>query len=143
MTPFWTCNRAALGALMLGALGTGQAHTLLLDAAALDDAPRVVASVDHRLLLGPGDTVEVRGPHTERLLPGQRYRLVRWRPPHRPQTDAPAGPLWVHAVAHARVERSHTIDAHTAAAWLRIEDASDAVRLGDWVWWWPEDGAAP
>jgi len=132
----WT--RCALYALFFSVASTSPAQTLVLDPAALSDAPRVVGSVDDRLLMGPGDTLEVRGPHTERLRPGERYRLVRWQPASRPNTSAPR---WVQLVAHARAERVHTQD--TAAAWLRIEDASDAVRLGDGVWWWPEDGSTP
>jgi hypothetical protein len=127
-----------LYALFFSVASTSPAQTLVLDPAALSDAPRVVGSVDDRLLMGPGDTLEVRGPHTERLRPGERYRLVRWQPASRPNTSAPR---WVQLVAHARAERVHTQD--TAAAWLRIEDASDAVRLGDGVWWWPEDGSTP
>jgi hypothetical protein len=141
MTRLWNWTRRASCALLFGAASTSPAQTLLLDPAALSDAPRVVGSVDDRLLMGPGDTLEVRGPHTERLRPGERYRLVRWQPVSRPNTAATAGPRWVQLVAHARAERVHTQD--TAAAWLRIEDASDAVRLGDGVWWWPEDGSTP
>ena len=135
----WT--RRAWCALLFGAASTSPAQPLLLDSAALSDAPRVVGSIDDRLLMGPGDTLEVRGPNTEHLQLGQRYRLVRWQPASRPNTTAPAGPRWVQWVAHARAERVHTQD--TAAAWLRIEDASDAVRLGDGVGWWPEDGSTP
>jgi predicted RecB family nuclease len=138
MTRLWNWTRRASCALLLGAASTAPAQTLLLDPEALSDAPRVVGSVDDRLLMGPGDTLEVRGPHTERLRPGERYRLVRWQPASRPNTSAPR---WVQLVAHARAERVHTQD--TAAAWLRIEVASDAVRLGDGVWWWPEDGSTP
>jgi hypothetical protein len=130
-----------LSALLLGAASTGPAQTLLLDPEALNDAPRVVASVDDRLLMGPGDTLEVRGPHTERLQLGERYRLVRWQPVKRAQPNAPGSPQWVQLLAHARAERVHTHG--TPAAWLRIEDASDAVRWGDGVWWWPEDGRTP
>ena len=138
MTRFWTWTHSALSALLFGAASTAPAQPLLLDPEALNDAPRVVGSVDDRLLMGPGDTLEVRGLHTERLQPGARYRLVRWQPASRPNTTAPR---WVQLVAHARAERVHTQD--TAAAWLRIEVASDAVRLGDGVWWWPEDGSTP
>lgn len=141
MTRFWTWTRSAMSALLFGAASTAPAQPLLLDPAALSDAPRVVGSVDGRLLMGPGDTLEVRGPHTERLKLGERYRLVRWQPAHRPNAKAPAGPRWVQLVAHARAERVHTQGA--AAAWLRIEDASDAVRWGDGVWWWPKDGSTP
>lgn len=141
MTRFWTWTRSALSALLFGAASTAPAQPLLLNPEALNDAPRVVGSVDDRLLMGPGDTLEVRGPHTERLQPGARYRLVRWQPAHRPNAEAPAGPRWVQLVAHAQAERVHTQG--TAAAWLRIEDASDAVRWGDGVWWWPEDGSTP
>ena len=141
MTRFWTWTRSALSALLLGAASTGPAQTLLLDPEALNDAPRVVASVDDRLLMGPGDALEVRGPHTERLQLGERYRLVRWRPVKRAQPNAPGSPQWVQLLAHARAERVHTHG--TPAAWLRIEDASDAVRWGDGVWWWPEDGRTP
>jgi hypothetical protein len=141
MTRLWTWTRSAWSALLLGAASTVTAQPLLLELDALSDAPQVVASVDDRLLMGPGDTLEVRGPHTERLRLGQRYRLVRWQPAHRTNAAAPAGPRWVQLVAHARAERVHTQG--TAAAWLRIEDASDAVRWGDGVWWWPEDGNTP
>lgn len=141
MTPLRTWTHGALSALLMGAASTVPAQPLLLDPEALSDAPRVVGSADDRLLMGPGDTLEVRGPHTERLQPGARYRLVRWQSAQRAQTTALAGPRWVQLVAHARAERVHT---HvTAAAWLRIEDASDAVRLGDGLWWWPEDGGTP
>lgn len=138
MSRLWIWTRSALSALLLGATSTAPAQPLLLDPEALSDAPRVVASVDDRLLMGPGDTLEVRGPHTERLRSGERYRLVRWQPTSRPNTTAPR---WVQLVAYARAEHVHTQG--TAAAWLRIEDASDAVRLGDGVWWWPEDGGTP
>jgi hypothetical protein len=138
MTRFWTWTRRAWCALLFGAASAALAQTLLLDPEALSDAPRVVGSVDDRLLMGPGDTLEVRGPHTERLRLGERYRLVRWQPASRPNTTAPR---WVQLVAHARAERVHTHG--IAAAWLRIEDASDAVRWGDGVWWWPEDRGTP
>ena len=138
MTRFWTWTRRAWCALLFGAASAALAQTLLLDPEALSDAPRVVGSVDDRLLMGPGDTLEVRGPHTERLRLGERYRLVRWQPASRSNTTAPR---WVQLVAHARAERVHTHG--TAAAWLRVEDASDAVRWGDGVWWWPEDGGTP
>jgi hypothetical protein len=138
MTRFWTWTRRALSALLFCAASTAPAQPLLLDPAALSQAPRVVGSVDDRLLMGPGDTLEVRGPHTERLRLGERYRLVRGQPTSRPDTT---DPRWVQLVAHARAARVHSHE--TAAAWLRIEDASDAVRLGDRVWWWPEDGSTP
>lgn len=143
MPLFLNWTRSALSALLVGGVSAVIAQPLLLDPAALNAAPRVVGSVDHRLLMGPGDTVEVRGPHTERLQIGERYRLVSWRANKPTNTTTPPGPLWVQALAHARAERMHTLDPETAAAWLRIEDASDAVRIGDWVWWWPEDGVAP
>jgi len=141
MSRLWIWTRRALSALLFGSASTAPAQPLLLDPEALSDAPRVVASVDDRLLMGPGDTLEVRGPNTEHLQLGQRYRLVRWQPTHRPNAEAPVGPRWVQLVAHARAERVHTQG--PAAAWLRIEDANDAVRWGDGVWWWPEDRRTP
>lgn len=113
----------------------GATEPSLLQPAALHDAPQVVGGVDRRLLLGPGDELEVRGPHTERLVLGERYRLVRWQAPAR-STDTKLGPLWVQTLGHARAVRTH---ASPAAAWLRIEDASDAVQAGDLVWWWPTE----
>ena len=124
------------------------AEPVLLAARAMSETPTVVSGVDHRLLLGPGDEVEVAGPQTERLLPGQRYRLVRARHHNRAPTDAWDGPLWVQAVGWARVlrteqrtqaagERTHWV------AWMRIEQASDAVQLGDSVAHEPENSDAP
>lgn len=121
---------------MVGCTSAAATEPPLLQRAALYDAPRVVGGVDRRLLLGPGDELEVRGPHTERLVLGERYRLVRWQVPQR-SADVSLGPIWVQALGHARVVRSH---ATPAAAWLRIEDASDAVQAGDLVWWWPTEG---
>ena len=120
---------------MGGGTSAGATEPWLLQPASLHDAPRVVGGVDRRLLLGPGDVLEVRGPHTERLVLGERYRLVRWRTPQ-PSIDATPGPLWMQALGHARAVRTH---ATPAAAWLRIEDASDAVQQGDVVWWWPTE----
>jgi hypothetical protein len=120
---------------MGGGTTVGATEPWLLPAASLHDAPRVVGGIDRRLLLGPGDELEVRGPHTERLVLGERYRLVRWQAPQR-SIDASPDPLWVQALGHARAVRTH---ASPAVAWLRIEDASDAVQLGDLVWWWPTE----
>ncbi len=118
-----------------GGTNAGTTEPWLLQPAALHDAPRVVGTVDRRLLLGPGDELEVRGPHTERLVLGDRYRLVRWRTPQS-NADGSPGPLWVQFLGHARTVRTH---ATPATAWLRIEDASDAVQAGDLVWWWPTE----
>ncbi len=126
MPVFEIWRRATVGALV-GCLGLGQAQTLWLEPTALKHAPQVVGGADQRLLLGPGDEMEVRGPNTERLLPGERYPLVSGRA---------SATQWVQPVAHARTVRVQP-GALSATAWLRIEEASDAVHIGDRVWWWP------
>jgi hypothetical protein len=108
---------------------------LLLEGDAKHHAPQVVSGVDRRLLLGPGDEIEVRGPHTERLVLGAHYRLVRWPAPS-PRNDTALGPQWVTVLGQARTVRTHPT---ATVAWLRIEAASDAVQIGDWVWWWPSE----
>lgn len=124
------------------------AEPLLLAERDMSEAPTVVSGVDHRLLLGPGDVVEVSGPQTDRLLPGQRYRLIRARHPNIASTDAWHGPVWVQAVGWTRVlsieQRTHASSARTHwVAWLRIEETSDAVQLGDSVAPGPKNGGAP
>ena len=138
-----------LGIAMAGGwAGPSMAEPVLLATRALNEAPTVVAGVDHRLLLGPGDEIEVAGPFTEHWLPGQRHRLVRARHDQRAAADAGHGPVWVQAVGWARVlrteERTHASKTRTnGSAWMRIEAASDAVQLGDRVTPAPENGGAP
>lgn len=110
-------------------------ETLLLEGDAKHNAPQVVSGVDGRLLLGPGDEIEVRGPQTDQLVLGARYRLVRGSGPS-PRKDNALDPPWVTVLGQARTVRTHPT---AAAAWLRIETASDAVQMGDLVWWWPSE----